>query len=968
VSGLSAAEALRLRTFAPDIAKSRFPPGTRSWVDGHDVRFPGGLAVHLTRGCWFNWETGEGGDDTVDLIRHIGRLVGDPRDDHEDFALAWLASHSGLGSCGETAPDEDDTGSAIPASRVACERIIPRETDLSGTAGWPYYDGRGIDAALAAAAGIRFVEYARCGEHGVSAPLVAKGRIVGRTITYITLDGQKTPLKHCRDTFLLEQAKDAVFEIAAPTGVPPDTACDLAVGEGVEDALSLAMLRRGFRIFGLIGVGKLARISVAANTRVTVFCDGDGEDHPARKGLIAGLDHLLLQKASVRLTDTPPGQDPNALLQKSLADMLSVFAAAKRIELSFHGECRRLAKIDDPFERALARKAVAKKFKVSERVIDATVKKYEPAPRRDEGGPPPYPADEPFEGDVDIRAVLDAALVQVARYIVAPEHTLAVLVLWCAHAHIVHNEKVRLQRSPRLAIQASERGAGKSTTLEIVACLTPRSDSSASYTTATIYRDLALERPTLCLDEADTLLTDDGKKDIVSVLNIGDRRNAAIVKRSVPLPKGGWRTERFNVFGAVAIAGVGELPEGLQERSVRFYLRKARGDQVPEHLRDGTSPELVDLRRQLAKWNEDLVALPEDPRMPDILLRQAGRTGDAWRPLFAIAEVVGGRWPDLGSTAVLAELGFERQLSVLEELSNDIYAAYEAEREKHEKLQNEFTATGRTYDANDYPDNPERLRSKTLVQYLIDNPNAEWDRKNRGGKEITAYWVARQLRGLLTPPGTQDWWTGRKGSQVHHSGYLREQFEGLWETHPPPQLKREPPLDPTPEHDLSPGKSGVSGVAGVPADFPRKSAEDGTPDEKSVSRGPPDPDGVQSGGTPNAKFRSSVPKPAETLAKTGGTPGKPDTPTSRGEKKTTHIKARSRAGRSKPIRDKSNGSEPALDLPAAPVGDYPPDGIATAIHQLHAQYPKRSLRWLSDKTGQPKSIIEAVLRANGGLP
>jgi hypothetical protein len=976
VTALSTAEALRLRTFAPDIGKALFPAGTRSWVDGHDLRFPGGLAIHCERGCWFNWETNEGNYDTVDLIRHIQRLLKDATEDAEDYALAWLASHRGIGSCSKAADafaGDDDTGSAIPASKAQAERSIAREIDLAGTLGAIYYQARGIDPALAAEIGIRFIEYARIGEHAVSAPLVCNGRVVGRALTYIGPDGHKTPLKHDRDTFLLEPAKGAVFVIPAALGAPADVACDLAVAEGCEDALSIAMLRRGFRIIGLVGISKLVRIEVAPDTKVTIFCDGDPPDHPARKGLIAGVDHLLLRKARVRLTSTPVGMDPNALLQKSLADLLSVFAAAEPIELSFHGECQRLTRIDDPFERALARKEIAKKFKVSGTVVDETVKKYEAILEPKEGAAPPaaYPVDEPWIGEVDIRAVFDAALVQAARYIVAPLYVLAILVLWCIHAHTVHNPRLRTQKSPRLAIQGREKGCGKTVTLEVGACLCARADNTSSYTASSIFRTIAADHPTLFLDEADRILKDESKGDLIAVLDCGDRRASAKIKRSVPTPKGGWRPEIFDVFGAVAFAGIDELPETLQDRSVRLFLTKATGEQVPEHLRDGTSSELVDIRRQLAAWNDKLEALPEDPVMPAVLLRQAGRMGDNWRPLFAIAEKIGGQAPDLIRTAALVELGAERNLSVLEELLIGIHVSYAAERTKHGKLRKDL---GTAYDASDYPDNPERLRTKTITEYLLNDPDAEWDRKNHG-RAITSYWVCRQLRGLLNPPNTQDWWTGPKGSQEHHTGYLRSQFEGTWATHPPPSTPQPPgetPVAPEPAYDFSKfysscssGEAGVRGVQGVPIDFSSKSATQGTPPGEGLEGVSCDGEAQPAAGTPSTGvFRRCT----ETLRKAGetaSTPRAPRTPRSPRENENKNIAVKPGDSKSQPRRKKPNGAEPTLDLPPAPVSPYPSDGIATAIRQLHAQHPERSLRWLSEKTGQPKSKVEEILRSDG---
>src|SRR5262249_7926279 len=60
--------------------------------------------------------------------------------------------------------------------------------------------------------------------------------------------------------------------------------------------------------------------------------------------------------------------------------------------------------------------------------------------------------------------------------------------------------------------------------------------------------------------------------------------------------------ERFCVFGAVAFASIRELPNSLQDRSVVIQLQRALVREIPEHLEDGSSPELVQLKRELATW------------------------------------------------------------------------------------------------------------------------------------------------------------------------------------------------------------------------------------------------------------------------------------------------------------------------------------------------------------------------------
>ena len=163
----------------------------------------------------------------------------------------------------------------------------------------------------------------------------------------------------------------------------------------------------------------------------------------------------------------------------------------------------------------------------------------------------------------------------------------------------------------------------------------------------------------MLIDEADGILNDKNSE-LLSILNAGDRRATAWAERSVPMPDGGWQVQRFFVWGPVAFAGIGELPQQQQDRSIVIQLHKALLREIPEHLEDGMSPELMLLRRKLATWAHDLTELPR-PQLPDILMRQAGRTGDNWRVLFAIAQLAGGRWPALVERAALKSVMAEGQ-------------------------------------------------------------------------------------------------------------------------------------------------------------------------------------------------------------------------------------------------------------------------------------------------------------------
>src|SRR5262249_37931745 len=101
----------------------------------------------------------------------------------------------------------------------------------------------------------------------------------------------------------------------------------------------------------------------------------------------------------------------------------------------------------------------------------------------------------------------------------------------------------------------------------------------------------------------------------------------------------------FSTYGAVAIAMIGKLPSTLHDRSVVVDLKRRLPSEKVDGFRSDRTTELHDLARKAARWAADHAdaVRDRDPDMPDgIYNRQA----DNWRPLLAIADVVGGEtWP-----------------------------------------------------------------------------------------------------------------------------------------------------------------------------------------------------------------------------------------------------------------------------------------------------------------------------------
>src|SRR5262249_41772815 len=140
------------------------------------------------------------------------------------------------------------------------------------------------------------------------------------------------------------------------------------------------------------------------------------EGSPAHKSLIEGIDSLLLQGAVVRVTQTPDAADPNSILQREgLPALMQLIAGAQLSELSIIGEARRLAGLDR-VDYDLSAPQCQKNQKFPHAPLDALVEKQ----GLRAGGPAPKtssqneeftaPADDEWQGDVDLCTVMDTAL------------------------------------------------------------------------------------------------------------------------------------------------------------------------------------------------------------------------------------------------------------------------------------------------------------------------------------------------------------------------------------------------------------------------------------------------------------------------------------------------------------------------------------------------------------------------------
>jgi hypothetical protein len=270
-----------------------------------------------------------------------------------------------------------------------------------------------------------------------------------------------------------------------------------------------------------------------------------------------------------------------------------------------------------------------------------------------------YP-DNPAGADPVGLSILNDIHNFVGRFVAYPsEHAHVAHTLWLAHTH---NMDV-WDSTPRLAAISPEPECGKSRVLEISEVLVPRPVESVNVTPAYLFRKVADEegRPTILYDEIDTVFGPKARdnEEIRGLLNAGHRRHAkagrcAVRGKTIV-------TEEISAYCAVAMAGIGDLPDTIMGRSIVLRMRRRGPSEIVHPWRRRMYyDEGNELRERLSAWASSIEAELMDywPVMP---LGIEDRAADVWEALLAVADKAGGEWPECARAACVALVAESRE-------------------------------------------------------------------------------------------------------------------------------------------------------------------------------------------------------------------------------------------------------------------------------------------------------------------
>lgn len=372
-----------------------------------------------------------------------------------------------------------------------------------------------------------------------------------------------------------------------------------------------------------------------------------------------------------------------------------------------------------------------------------------------------------FDGRPDAPATAGAELLAqlkalIARFVILPsEEALDATTLWVAASHL----QPAWQHAPRLAVVGPAKRCGKSRLLDVLTETVHQAVIMVNSTPAAVFRSITEEPPTLIVDEADTIFGTpkmaEKNEEMRGLLNAGHQRDRPVLR----VVGNDHKPHAFPTFAMAAIAGIGDLPDTIMDRSIVIRMRRrAEGERVSPYRTKRDQKVLHEIRAKIALWTKLLAdqAVHLEPEMP-----VEDRAADTWEPLVITADLAGGAWPRLARQACARMVASE----VVAEEENPSGARILAD------IRRIFFGRG----------DAESLSTDDLLFALNGDPEAPWGEWGRGG--LTARGLGAMLREYGISSGNV------RVGEIQRKGYTRNKFADAWKRYCPavhPLAAREP--------------------------------------------------------------------------------------------------------------------------------------------------------------------------------
>lgn len=238
--------------------------------------------------------------------------------------------------------------------------------------------------------------------------------------------------------------------------------------------------------------------------------------------------------------------------------------------------------------------------------------------------------------------ILDEISAFIRRFVAFPEdHYADVLALWILHSHAFEGSYA----TPYIYVNSAEPQSGKTRTLEVAELLAYAPMSNARITAAAMYLKLATGRPTMFVDEVDTIFYGAANDELRGVLNSGYKRGGSVTRSSGKRNEDGLpEVETFPTFCPKMLVGIDNaaMPDTLRDRCIDFKLkRKKAGVEVERFIPRKVEPEAEALKAKIEHWvaqNQERILSAPDPKIIEGI---SDRKFEIAEPLLVLAKIVG---------------------------------------------------------------------------------------------------------------------------------------------------------------------------------------------------------------------------------------------------------------------------------------------------------------------------------------
>jgi len=351
-------------------------------------------------------------------------------------------------------------------------------------------------------------------------------------------------------------------------------------------------------------------------------------------------------------------------------------------------------------------------------------------------------------------SIVDDLEHQFRRFLAIDAGQPLVLALWSLATHIYDS----FDAFPYLAITSPTKRCGKTRAAELLELFCASPFRTVGMTPAVLFRSIEQDRPTLIVDEAESLRGSDERSSALrEILNAGYRRGQK-VRRCQGDGKGGQTLRDFETYCPKVLVLIRKLPDTLADRTIAISMRRRSvTERVDRFIVAQVEIQAAPIRQACEQWASTHIPEVVNAYQGKDLRFLQDREAELWLPLF-----------------VVCELAAPHRLAELETIARKL---------AHEKAADESGDMGIRLlaDVRDIftRSSTGRVHTQSLLSDLNHIEEAPWQ-EYCGGKALNARALAR----LLHPFGV--WPQDIRIGPAVAKGYMLESFKDAFARYLPP--------------------------------------------------------------------------------------------------------------------------------------------------------------------------------------